>query len=327
MEFRFKSSTCIGEELVKSFNKDFKISFLSEGEHSEFTGGVTGTVKEIHVDKTFVLFQDYTSTDIESHTVQVVQNQPVFLLQYVLEGELHVALHEDASTALTLGKNLYTLFYIPKSTYVYKYSSDKSQVLNVYFTKSFLESKMGTGILKSSKKYQKALKKDQPCSFFDDGLMINNQLRNIIKDLLTCSFESIIRQSYIESKLAELLLVSLTSNRSLGSRKKIRDEDKERVSSIEDYIRTNLKEDLTIEKLSQLAGFNTSKFKTVFKQIYGIPVFKYITSLRIEKATELILNHGYTIAQASYEVGYKNPQHFTVAFKRQLGYLPSKLLN
>ncbi|WP_378184702.1 helix-turn-helix domain-containing protein [Aquimarina sp. W85] len=327
MEIRFKSSKCFGEELVKSFDKDLKNSFLTEKKHTDFTGGVTGSVKEIHVDKTFVLFQDYTATDIKNHTVHVAQNQAVFLLQYVLEGELHVALDEDASTALTLNKNLYTLFYIPKSTYMYKFSSDKGQVLNIYFTKSFLESKMGADFLKSSKKYHKALKKERPCSFFNHGLVLTSQLRNIIHDLLSCSFKGMIRQSYIESKLTELLLVSLTSDSSMGSRKRIRDEDKERLIRIEDYIRTHLKEDLTIEKLSQLAGFNTSKFKTVFKQIYGVPVFRYITSLRIEKATELILKHEYTIAQASYEVGYKNPQHFTVAFKKQLGYLPSTLLN
>ncbi|WP_103192391.1 helix-turn-helix domain-containing protein [Formosa algae] len=34
---------------------------------------------------------------------------------------------------------------------------------------------------------------------------------------------------------------------------------------------------------------------------------------------------GYTIAETAYEIGYKNPQHFTAAFKKKYNYLPSKL--
>ena len=46
----------------------------------------------------------------------------------------------------------------------------------------------------------------------------------------------------------------------------------------------------------------------------------------MEKAKTLILNENYTVAEASYKVGYKNPQHFTVAFKKMYGYLPSELI-
>lgn len=327
MEIRFKSSECSGGELVKNFNKNFETSYFSEEEHSEFKEGVTGSVKEIHVNHAFVLFQDYNNIHSENYTLRVVQNHPVFLLQFVIEGEFTFSLNENMCMEFNLNKNMYNLFYIPASKYVYKYLNHKKRVLNIYFTESFLKRKMGETFIKNSKIYQKAKKDNQHCSFFNRGLLLNRQIRNIVNEFLNCSFDGITKQSYLESKLTELVLIALLSNDSTNTTNSLRKEDRENLIRIENYIRTHLKEELSIEKLSLLAGFNTSKFKSVFKQVYGMPVFKYITSLRIEKATQLILKHDYNISQASYEVGYKNPQHFTVAFKKKLGYLPSQLIN
>ncbi|WP_234859251.1 helix-turn-helix domain-containing protein [Aquimarina aquimarini] len=39
----------------------------------------------------------------------------------------------------------------------------------------------------------------------------------------------------------------------------------------------------------------------------------------------MLIEEELTIAEISYAVGYKNPQHFTAAFKRKFGYLPSNL--
>ena len=327
MEIRFKSSECNGGELVKKFNKDFETSFLSEQQYSEFKDGITGSVKEIHINNAYVLFQDYNNKNSESHTLQVAQNHPVFLLQFVIDGEVNFSLNEKTSSTYSLNKNMYNLFYIPASKYLYKHLNLKKKVLNIYFTESFLISKMGACFIIKSKKYQQAKKETQIYSFFDIGFMINGQLRTIVNEFLNCSFDGITKQSYLESKLTELILIALASEGSEAATNNIlRKTDRDNLIRIENYIQSHLKEDLNIEKLSVLAGLNTSKFKSVFKQVYGMPVFKYITSLRIEKAIQLISKHDYTIAQASYEVGYKNPQHFTVAFKKKLGYLPSKLI-
>ncbi len=45
----------------------------------------------------------------------------------------------------------------------------------------------------------------------------------------------------------------------------------------------------------------------------------------MEYAKQLILEKNISICCVSEELGYKNPQHFTVAFKKIFGYLPSKL--
>lgn len=98
-----------------------------------------------------------------------------------------------------------------------------------------------------------------------------------------------------------------------------------KILEVEAYIKQNLKKTLTIPELASLVGLNASKLKRNFKIIFSTTIFKYITELRMRKASKLIKDESYTITQASYEIGYKNPQHFTVAFKKVYGYLPSKL--
>ena len=324
MEIRFKSSEYDGDELVKSFKNDFETTNLSENEHSDFKQGVTGSVKEIHVNNVFVLFQDYKTSKSQDHTLQVVQNDSVFLLQFVIEGEFSISLTDDIQDPFNLKKNKYNLFHIPASNHLFTYHDQKKQILNIYFTESFLEQKMGLCFIKNTPDYLNAKKENKIYSFFEHGLLLNPQLRNIVNEFLNCSFDGVIKKSYLESKLTELILIALNTNQPHST--KLKKEDREALIMIENYIKTHLNEELNIEKLSLLVGFNTSKFKTLFKELYGMPVFKYITAIRIEKAIELISEQGHTISQASYEVGYKNPQHFTVAFKKKLGYLPSQLL-
>lgn len=326
MEIRFKSSECNGGELVKRFNKDFETNLLSEEEYSQFKEGITGNVKEMHLNNAYVLYQDYNNENFKNFTLRIDQNHPVILLQFVIDGAITLSLNEETNSTFHLNKNMYNLFYIPASKYILKDLNNEKKILNIYFTESYLVSKMGACFFLNSKKYQQAQKENKIYSFFNIDLLINGQLRSIINEFLNCSFKGVLKQSYLESKLTELILIALSSYDSKAVFNNLRKDDRERLTITENYIRTHLKEELNIEKLSVLAGFNTSKFKSDFKQVYGMTVFKYITSLRIEKAIDLISNYDYTIAQASYEVGYKNPQHFTVAFKKKLGYLPSQLI-
>ena len=46
----------------------------------------------------------------------------------------------------------------------------------------------------------------------------------------------------------------------------------------------------SLKELAKLIGLNTYKLKTGFKELFGIPVFKYLQGKRLEKAFELIEN-------------------------------------
>jgi len=322
MEIRFKSSSIDSKEIVKIFKKDLKTISLKEEVYSDSKM----TFRSIDLGSVFVLAQDCVTSDQEGYVLEAVQDQPVFLLQFVFNGNALFSLEDCQNSEFKIQSNMYSLLYLPNLKYSITYLKGKSNVLAVYFTESFLKDKMGSACLKKLKGCEEAKQKNLFYAVLSQSISLGIGLRGVVKEFTNCSFEGVARKSYLEAKLTEIVLLALQASGLKSTISNVRDEDRQVLVKIESYIQNHLNKDLSIETLSVLAGFNTSKFKSVFKQVYGVTVFKYITSLRLERAKELIVKNNYTVAQASYEVGYKNPQHFTVAFKKKLGYLPSQLL-
>lgn len=77
-------------------------------------------------------------------------------------------------------------------------------------------------------------------------------------------------------------------------------------------------------ELAHKCGLNDFKLKSGFKQLYGNTVFGYLGNLRMEVALRL-LKEQKSVRLVAEEIGYKNPQHFTAAFKKKYGVLPSQV--
>lgn len=85
------------------------------------------------------------------------------------------------------------------------------------------------------------------------------------------------------------------------------------------------KEKSDVWDISQDMGMSrTSLFRKV-KAITGLNINQYTRKVKIDKAAELIKSGNYTIAQASYEVGFNNVKYFRKLFKEQFEKLPSDL--
>ncbi|UMB59927.1 AraC family transcriptional regulator [Lutibacter sp. A80] len=323
MEIRLKSSQNNGEGIKKYFNSNSGTSNFFEKTYSDFENEISGILKETCLNNIHVIYQEYTTKNLN---IEIEQDSAVFLLQFIIKGKMSFYLNKDSEKKYHLKNNMCYLFHIPPSKYSFESLNQKHTSLSIYFTESFLKEKTGEVFTKQLIEKIQISKVNQLCKLQKKDLIHNRKLNNIVNEFTNCPFEGTIRESYLESKLTELLLIALIPDTSKITTDKLSKKEKETLIGIGNYIKTNLKKELTIEQLSLLAGFNSFKFKSLFKQFYGMTVFKYITSLRIEKAIKLIAKHNYTISQASYEVGYKNPQHFTVAFKKKLGYLPSQII-
>lgn len=224
----------------------------------------------------------------------------------------------DSSTSssknITINKGTYLLTKCNEKDIQIVEKTERKNTVEIFFKERFLETLV-------AKEHTKFLNKKTPC--VTSKIPVN--IYPIIDDITHCPFNNFERKTFLELKLKELLIISLANYVSSLNQIDIHLKKTSSLIEVETYIKNHLKEQLTINKLSLIAGLNTNKFKQDFKKTYGTTVFKYITQLRIDKAKELILKEDYPISQVSYEVGYKNPQHFTVAFKKHTGYLPSHL--
>lgn len=79
----------------------------------------------------------------------------------------------------------------------------------------------------------------------------------------------------------------------------------------------------TISALARRVGLNECYLKAGFRQRTNQSIGEYVRALRMKHALELIESGTCSILEAALSVGYSNPSHFSAAFKRFHGRLPS----
>lgn len=80
----------------------------------------------------------------------------------------------------------------------------------------------------------------------------------------------------------------------------------------------------SINILSRKAAMSATKFKNLFKAVYGVPVYEYYQQKRMQKAATLIDAGGSSIKDMAAKVGYSNTSNFSAAFKKQFNMLPNE---
>lgn len=82
----------------------------------------------------------------------------------------------------------------------------------------------------------------------------------------------------------------------------------------------------SINNLSRKAAMSATKFKNLFKAVYGTPVYEYYQQRRMQKAADLMQQQKYSVKEAGLKVGYTNTSNFAVAFKKQFKQLPQEFI-
>jgi AraC-like DNA-binding protein len=103
--------------------------------------------------------------------------------------------------------------------------------------------------------------------------------------------------------------------------------DAEIAQELKEYLNKTYLENHTISDLAQYFGTNTNKLMNVFRKVFGKSIFEYISEQRMEHAFRLLRDDGLLVTEVSRNVGYKNPNHFSTAFKKKFGINPSVFRN
>ena len=89
------------------------------------------------------------------------------------------------------------------------------------------------------------------------------------------------------------------------------------------YIQEHLMEPITLEEISHQAGYSPYHFTRLFKSHMGIPLFYYVSALRMQKAKDLLLHTDFTIRDIALEVGHQSLGTFTTRFTEKVGISPA----
>jgi len=95
-----------------------------------------------------------------------------------------------------------------------------------------------------------------------------------------------------------------------------------RIAEVIHFIKQNISVPFSIEQLAKIACLSTSQYKKLFKQNMSMTTHKYITQLRMEKASALLAHTDLPIRIVAEQVGYQDLSAFSRRFSNYFGQSP-----
>ena len=125
--------------------------------------------------------------------------------------------------------------------------------------------------------------------------------------------------------LLEVLLIWLVrcTTLSLQLEEAPRTENRE-CAEIKRFLDTNYREDVSLDRLAEIAHLNKYYLAHTFQKEYGISPITYLNRRRIEESKYMLGNTGHSLAQISELMGFSSPSYFSQCFRKAEGMTPNE---
>ena len=92
-----------------------------------------------------------------------------------------------------------------------------------------------------------------------------------------------------------------------------------------EYIKDNYgNPDLSLNSVCEYLNISTSRFSTIFKEETGKTFLEVLTSVRMEKAKQMLQKTTMKNYEIAGKVGFSDPHYFSIAFKKATGMSPKE---
>jgi len=154
------------------------------------------------------------------------------------------------------------------------------------------------------------------------------KMRSVLFEMLQPTLNGNLRSLMIEAKALELIALQLDQYRNnQPAQTSAKKKDRELFHAIREHLTKTFASDHSLQSLSRQFGINEFKLKQGFRQHFGTTVFDFIFDTKMKHARHLILEEEMYLHEVSRKIGYKNPNHFSTAFKKKFGFSPNELKN
>ena len=126
-----------------------------------------------------------------------------------------------------------------------------------------------------------------------------------------------------ENKLRERIYLISALMKGASAQTRIDEVEKNYISDVVEYIKTNYNTHLTAESLASHFYVSRGKLIYDFKAYCDMTLLEYITLTRLEAAKEMLLS-GYSVSSASESCGFSSPSYFIKVFSGIVGMTPLK---
>lgn len=150
------------------------------------------------------------------------------------------------------------------------------------------------------------------------------EMQLIVDSLFNIKYEGKAKMMFFRSQITALLS-HFFGQLALNKSQNFQSVDRQRLDEVKNILAENLDNPPSLSELSKIIGLNTTKLKKEFKEVFGVPVFKYLQNQRLTTAHDMIKGQNATVQEAAWHVGYDSLSSFSNAFAKKFGYRPSQI--
>ncbi|MEN8251494.1 MAG: AraC family transcriptional regulator [Bacteroidota bacterium] len=98
----------------------------------------------------------------------------------------------------------------------------------------------------------------------------------------------------------------------------------DRINTIHEYLMANFMKKINLEEISELVYLAPTSLCRFFKQHTNISLFEYLNKIKVDYASQLLMNKNLSVLEVSLDCGFNNLSHFNKQFKKFKGITPSQ---
>jgi AraC family transcriptional regulator len=95
-----------------------------------------------------------------------------------------------------------------------------------------------------------------------------------------------------------------------------------RLKQVLSFIEEHLADDLSLNRIADVAGISATHLKAVFRSSLGLPVHRYVIHRRVERAKTLLMGTDSTVTEIALATGFSHQSHMARHMRRILGVAP-----
>ena len=157
--------------------------------------------------------------------------------------------------------------------------------------------------------------------FFYNNVELAATINKLIKE---CMSTSITKDVLADLTLQELLIRIIQTQTAKAINDDLFIDPNTPISQVTEYIRLNIKENISLKNLSEKACMSTTSFYRFFKRELGMSPIEFVISEKIKCAKQLLKNPMIQINEVCYMSGFDDCNYFIRIFKKHEGITPKQ---
>ena len=149
-----------------------------------------------------------------------------------------------------------------------------------------------------------------------------SRCEHVFRELYESAFYA--ERTYLQLKALELLMLLDRIPQESGADAYFPSEQTELAHHLRDHLLTNREGYVSLAQLAAEHEMSVSHLQKLFKQVYGVPVYRYIKEYRLEQAAVELVRSRKPITEIAQRAGYDNASKFSESFKKRYGKTPSR---